>query len=131
MLHKHNNPNSTDIHKLKDVHNAGAYLIKYVCKQDGYRPIEGRIHGCSDRVRCLTPYEIEIDNNCSAVIQAALRHPESHVIEGDTYQIIIYSDKITYTPSFLRLKEQVKAHILIALSVWFCLDGSVKVTKVR
>jgi len=47
------NPNSTDIHSIKDARSATAYVIKYCLKGDQARKIEGRIWGCSDDLRLL------------------------------------------------------------------------------
>ena len=88
--HGHTNPNSTDIHKLNDIHNSAAYLIKYVSKTDGYRPIQGRIHGCSDRVRVLKPYTCEIDNEVNDFIKTVLYEKDTYVHKTDQYQLITY-----------------------------------------
>lgn len=54
------NPNSTDIHALQSVRNAGAYVTKYMTKTPDdvsqYRKIEGRIWGASDALRELKLY---------------------------------------------------------------------------
>lgn len=36
------NPNSTDVHSVKNIRNVGAYLAKYCTKGEKYRKIEGR-----------------------------------------------------------------------------------------
>lgn len=87
--HNHRNPPSTEIRKLKDMHNPEAYLIKYCCKTQGYRPVKGRIHGCSDTLRKLTPYETLVDSNTVEFINAAINHPKSTVLEGDNYTIVL------------------------------------------
>ncbi len=55
------NPNSTDIHSLKGIRNVASYITKYCCKEDGHRPIKGRIHGCSDEIKKLKYYSDELD----------------------------------------------------------------------
>jgi hypothetical protein len=42
-----NSPNSSDIHSLTKVKNVGAYLCKYVTKNEASRKIEGRLWGLS------------------------------------------------------------------------------------
>lgn len=48
-------PNSTDIHGLKNVGNISSYISKYMSKteseDDRRRKIEGNLHGCSDKIR--------------------------------------------------------------------------------
>lgn len=94
--HGHDNPNSTDIHSLKKIGNVEAYVIKYCCKSDGYRQIDGRIHGCSDDLKKLTPYECLVDEETEKVVEMALKDVSSKVIREDNYTIIM-----CHTPSFL------------------------------
>jgi hypothetical protein len=64
----HNNPNSTDIHKVKEVKNVSAYLCKYVAKKDEEkesRKIEGRIWGCSDNLKELKVFRKEVEISMS------------------------------------------------------------------
>jgi len=55
--YKHRNPNSTDIHSLKDVQSVESYLVKYLTTDKKEIPIQGRLWGCSDSLRKLKPYE--------------------------------------------------------------------------
>ncbi len=117
--HGHNDPNSTDIHKLRDIKSASAYVLKYVSKDTGYRPIKGRIHGCSDRVRVLTPYEIEIDENGSDFIAEALANEFSKVIREDQYTIIRVKASNLNSSSALKFKARVKVYLTdIALDLY-------------
>lgn len=48
------NPNSTDIHGLRNVRSLTSYVCKYVTKTDtDSRMIKGRIWGCSDELRSV------------------------------------------------------------------------------
>lgn len=63
------NPNSTDIHSLKNVRNIGAYMSKYVSKnQVGRRLIVGALWGCSDQLRSLKCVSI----SCAGSIMDAI-----------------------------------------------------------
>ena len=54
---KHNNPNSTDVHAVWKVQNLGAYLAKYMSKNEQNTDIlNGRIWGCN--------YELSDKNKC-------------------------------------------------------------------
>lgn len=102
----HKNPNSTDIHKLKHVNNPAEYLIKYVSKADGFRKIEGRIHGCSDRVRVLNPYECELDNTAFAAIKELRKSKEARHIDDELYSIYMVDRDIWYGPNWEKLKKR-------------------------
>jgi len=55
--HKHDNPNSTDVHSVWKVKNLGAYIAKYLAKnEDSEGVINGRIWGCN--------YELSAKNKC-------------------------------------------------------------------
>lgn len=55
--HKHDNPNSTDVHSVWKVKNLGAYLAKYLAKnEDSPETLNGRIWGCN--------YELSDKNKC-------------------------------------------------------------------
>jgi hypothetical protein len=55
--HKHDNPNSTDVHSVWKVKNLGAYIAKYMSKNsDSEEIINGRIWGCN--------YELSDKNKC-------------------------------------------------------------------
>jgi len=59
----HSNPNSTDVHSVKTVKNLGAYLAKYLSKDEGANEkINGRIWGCS--------YELSNANKASIHVSA-------------------------------------------------------------
>lgn len=52
---------STRVESLRDVNNAAAYAAKYVSKNEGDRPILGRLWGCSDKLKILKPIEYQLD----------------------------------------------------------------------
>lgn len=86
--YQHSNPNSTDIHSFKNIHSPASYVIKYCCKQDGYRKIDGRIHGCSDGLKVLKPYEQLIDHKLALFLHHVENDPEAKVFTSEEYKII-------------------------------------------
>jgi len=105
MKFGHHNPNSTDIHSLKNVNSPASYVIKYCCKSDGYRKIEGRIHGCSDGLKSLNPYEDLIDSKTSKFIEKVSLDPKSKIFYGDDFTVIKCSVRammLKYYPEFRR-----------------------------
>jgi|GEM_PF-2399996 len=84
----HGNPNSTDIHKLNEIKSITAYVIKYCSKDDGYRKIEGRIHGCSDSIRKLMPYEFIVESKDHNLIASAIAEKGAYVRDEDSFTYI-------------------------------------------
>lgn len=75
--HKHNNPNSTDIHAVWKVKNLGAYIAKYLSKnEETEEVINGRIWGCnyelSDKNKCI----VEIMRDDCATEMRSLMHKD-------------------------------------------------------
>jgi hypothetical protein len=65
-------PNTVDIHALKERDNIKAYICKYLTKVDsedtGRRKIEGRLWGCSDQLRAIATYEQPFDDDLQNTI---------------------------------------------------------------
>lgn len=89
LRHGHRDPNSTDIHSLRKVRNIEAYVIKYCCKSDGYRKIDGRIHGCSDELRKLMPYECLVDSEINDLVNKAIGEVGTKVFGDDNYTVVL------------------------------------------
>lgn len=54
-------PNSTDVHSVKNIRDLGAYLADYMSKkEEGKEPINGRIWGCSHSLSAGTKNETEV-----------------------------------------------------------------------
>lgn len=86
--HGHRNPPSCKIHKLEKINKVEAYLLKYVTKQDGYRPIKGRIHGCSDSIKNLKPFNVWCSVEVTNMIRKAANSDKFKVVEGECFTII-------------------------------------------
>lgn len=60
-------PNTADIHRLKEKDNIKAYICKYLTKSDGSdrtkRTIDGRLWGTSDQLRTIAVYEQSFDDD--------------------------------------------------------------------
>lgn len=55
------NPNSTDVHSVKNIRDLGAYLADYMAKkEEDKEPIKGRIWGCSHSLTTTTKNETEL-----------------------------------------------------------------------
>lgn len=87
-IHGHRNPNSTDVHGLEELRNTTAYVVKYCCKTEGYRPIKGRIWGASDNLRSLTTFECEVDNTVHNYVEAVRKEKGVKIRDGEGYTVI-------------------------------------------
>lgn len=74
------NPNTTDIHALRNVKNVLAYVVKYVSKNSGSRVVEGRLWGCSDGLRDLDRFTLTED--------AGLLQLLTHEVENETVKLV-------------------------------------------
>ena len=82
-------PNSTDIHALKNIDNPSSYIIKYMAKTEEERLIEARCWGCSDNLRELKDFEILVDNEVLRMVIDAMGDKDLKVINEDHYILIL------------------------------------------
>lgn len=127
-----NNPNTTDIHKVREIDNLTGYVIKYMCKsgesgigekieqvlkgsnatdeekdiiidqirsEEGYRKVQGRIHGGSDSLRELR-YPVDILSHDWDDLIGQLKEDETIWSIEDDY----------YSYYALPVKDYLKAH---------------------
>jgi hypothetical protein len=79
------NPNTTDIHALRKVKNISAYVVKYCSKDSAGRKVDGRVWDCSETVRSLQAYEVELDAHFDAVLREIARTGEAEKLEGEGF----------------------------------------------
>lgn len=87
-VHKHRNPNSTDIHSLKNVKNPAAYISKYICKDESYRKIEGRIWSCSKSLGNIKKFEFLPDWRTWELISILLKKKDVFSKVGESFTVI-------------------------------------------
>jgi hypothetical protein len=95
MLHKHRNPNSTDIHKIGKVRNIVAYMAKYMSKSEGKRFDSGRVWGCSDSLRSLKPIVLCYSNKMASAV-SRMEIDKSFRCKKLDYATVVYGDIIGY-----------------------------------
>lgn len=59
---------STRIESFRKVRNIAAYLVKYFTKDDDSRLIEGRLWGCSDKLKMVVPFSLPVDNDIEEML---------------------------------------------------------------
>lgn len=81
---KWSNPNSTDVHSVKRIRDLAAYLIDYMCKkEEGKRPIEGKIWGCSKNLQNIkAPAYEEGTDTWMQLEQCFLSSPKKVIEKG-------------------------------------------------
>lgn len=84
----HRVPPAVNVQKMRKIKCVEAYLIKYVCKSEGYRVIEGRIHGCSDKLRDIKPFSTALCGGVANVINRIKSDKDVKIIEGESFTII-------------------------------------------
>lgn len=75
-------PNTVDIHKLKDMGSIKGYVCKYLCKNDGSdtsrRKIESRLWGCANELKNIAGYEQPFDDDLqNAILDMQAENPKS------------------------------------------------------
>ena len=92
-VHGHDNPNSTDIHYVKNDGQLAAYLMKYIAKNNTKeRKIEGKVWDCSAKLKQFkyfaTNLSIEEDNEFAEAL-AKIQHEQYN---QDYFSIIKFKD---------------------------------------
>lgn len=89
--HSHRNPNSTDIHSLKDRRNATAYVCKYMTKKDESKLISGRIWSSTRALKDSEYYRTIITNDVNKILQDCISSKEFRVYRSQ-YVTFIYGN---------------------------------------
>jgi hypothetical protein len=82
------NPNSTDIHSVIDVHNAVAYVTKYMGKSKEGEQIEGRLWGCSESLSNLTGARDDLDSAYKDELDKLIEFYKPYQFSGDYFSVI-------------------------------------------
>jgi hypothetical protein len=101
-IHRHNDPNSTDIERIKSAKGASLYVTKYIAKESTYRKLQGRVWGCSDGLRTIKPFEQVADSEYFSLINHLKDDKTKRVITNQNYTIYLgnISEVLTtYYPS--------------------------------
>lgn len=104
--HKHRNPNSTDVHAVWKVKNLGAYLAKYLSKnEDSTEVINGRIWGCNHELSDKNKCTIGINRDECAIEMRPLMNPKieyKEIVSVDSLTGKIYRNAELF---FLKLED--------------------------
>lgn len=81
------NPNSTDIHSLRSVRSAHAYIVKYCLKSVDKNKVAGRIWGCSDGLRDLVFTSEPMGIVEQIELHNLVRKTKAEVFSGDHFSV--------------------------------------------
>lgn len=87
--HGHGNAPSTEIKACKNIRHTAGYVAKYISKKGDSRLIEGRLWGCSDRLRSLKTPTIIASNHIKDVLHKGVMSGEIQLKELEHCNIYI------------------------------------------
>ena len=125
----HLDPNSTDIHGLEKIKSLAGYVVKYVCKTNSSRKIEGRIWGCSDSLRQLTCFETELTNEVKKYIDEVEKLDSSKVIVKDDFTLIFCNNEINLKKISPRLFYDFQNHYQTLFNDLYTGEGRQKIKE--
>lgn len=96
--------NSTDVHSVRKVKNLGAYLSKYMSKENGRKGNTGRLWGCSAAIAKARNLKVFISVDDESKIADTLRRLKNKWLESNGWEIgqLFLFDTIRQLPQFLK-----------------------------
>lgn len=87
--HGHSNPNSTDVHAIKNIKNLSAYFVKYMSKdhKEGERKLEGKIWDCSKNLKTKENVNYEVGARELEVFQRVCAADSVRKVQTERYTI--------------------------------------------
>jgi len=89
-VHGHISPNSTDIHSLRNVKNAAAYVTKYIAKNEQLSNMEGRIWGCSQNLSNIEGAKVELNDEIVKEIERLQKEEGAKRIDDEHFSIVLF-----------------------------------------
>jgi hypothetical protein len=90
---KHNNPNSTDIHSVKNIHRIDLYLIKYFSKSgNDEKLIEGKLWDCSKSLNFNNRLHFQIDDKLRDGYEWIIKKYESKLYVTGYFTSLIFNN---------------------------------------
>jgi len=103
------NPNSTDVHSIKNVRNLAAYLCKYLSKNsDGRRLIEGKLWDCNKELKAIKVVS-EMEDHLIPELEA-MESRSDRVMEGIWAKVVMIKKEEIYR--FPKVKSLVTKEII-------------------
>ncbi|WP_455755281.1 rolling circle replication-associated protein, partial [Tenacibaculum piscium] len=119
--HGHRNPNTVDVHSLKDKNCASSYLLKYMTKlETGKRPILGAIWGASNATKKLEYPRFSEGNQGFETVMDSLSAPEFKKVVAEEYYAHFVGKPFVY---FSDLKRKTRTVWRLVKDWFFTLNG--------
>ena len=117
----YHNPNSTDIHSLKNIKNVKSYIQKYMSKEAEINSemtkeqieklmVEGRLWGCNQELSSVRGAITEIDNQLSDEILKVTTDKKVHQFHDTYFDIFFISIQEVIKRGLLHLYELFRAY---------------------
>ena len=100
LLHDWSNPNSTDVHSLRHVHNVKAYFVKYLTKQEQSANIEGHLWGCSHNLSNIKGARTFAEGSAGDELEKLYTHPKAKIYKADYFSVIYFPAQILTESEF-------------------------------
>lgn len=110
------NPNSTDIHSLRNVSHVQAYVLKYCTKDEKNNPVTGRMWGCNEELSDIKGAQLIVDSGISnELVQIMDKYPE-RVLKSDHFSCIYVTIHDLMTTGCTALISLFSAYMVSAFS---------------
>ena len=115
----HRNPNSTDIHAVKNVRNLGAYMCKYLAKNDETRrAIVGKLWGSSYNLSASNKLTIDSFDLPVRDYTSFCNYKDVKTIHKDFFSLHFFNPSIWFNHTGNQLTQHVKDHIASIRHNW-------------
>lgn len=117
--HGHRNPNSTDVHAVKNVRNLGAYMCKYMAKNEpDKRPVNGKLWSASYNLSCKKKLVFEHFEVTNSELNWLATHKDVLKKTTDHFEILCYKPKVLLNLPEGNLRTKVQEHIASIRHNW-------------
>lgn len=109
-IYGHNNPNSTDIERIRSAKGATIYVSKYIAKESEYRVLEGRVWGCSDNLKNILPYEDIADSSHWELINDLKNNKSIKYLHEEHYSVFIGNIREIIAQNYPKFQKEITQH---------------------
>lgn len=111
IVHDWHNPNSTDVHSLRQINNVRAYFIKYLTKSYQSTNIDGRLWGCSYALSNVKGARGFAEGRISTEIDQLLQMKGVKKYESQYFTAIYFDSQILQSGLLPEISEIFEAYL--------------------
>lgn len=117
--HGHRDPNSTDVHAVKNVKNLGAYMCKYLTKNDkSRRAITGKLWSASNNLSASNKLTIDSFDLPVKEYNSFCNYKDVKTLHKDFFSLHFFSPLIWLDEALGQLGQHVRDHIAAIRHNW-------------